>query len=139
MSQDMLKKVLLAKEAGCEYQWQNLLATTWKIEELKRYLDFIEDIQAENKEQFEEASAELKLFEYLISGTSPTELRSESKRLQQLYDEELLALTTMDQLLNHLEKWYSHDVADSKGDGREGLASSDIQWSLQGGTWYMWF
>ena len=114
MSQDMLKKVLLVKEAGHEYQQQNLLATVWKIEELRRYLDFIEGIQAENKGQFKEASAKLKLFKYFVSGTSPVELRSELKRLQQLYDKELSVLTTMDQLLDCLKEWYFHDMADGK-------------------------
>lgn len=73
------------KEVSHEYQRQNILATTWKIEE--------------NKSRFDEASEDLKLFQSL-SDDSLSEMRTEHMALICTYHEDISRLTLTDEELD---------------------------------------
>ena len=49
----LLKKAAFAKEASRKYQHQSILATAWKLEELRRHIDLMESFQVENKDRFD--------------------------------------------------------------------------------------
>ena len=86
MSTGLLKKAVFAKEASCKYQHENLLATAWKIEELRRHLDLMEGIQEENKGNFAEASTKLKVLESFLSEQPTSEIKAKHERLLLSYD-----------------------------------------------------
>lgn len=102
MSTKVLKKAVLAKEASREYQRQNLLATAWKIEELKRHLDLVESFREENEHHLTTAVKDLELFESFLSDDTPHEIRTESQRLLDTYHEDISVLSVTDHGLNCL-------------------------------------
>ena len=73
----LLKKAVLARDsASCEYQHQNILATGWKIEELRRHIDLVETLQEENEGCLDKAPEDLKLFESFLLVHSLAEIRT---------------------------------------------------------------
>jgi len=102
MSTLALKKAVLAKEASREYQRQNLLATAWKIEELKRHLDLVETFRQENEHRLMTAVKDLELFESFLSDETPDEIRTECDRLLGTYNEDISVLSVTDHGLDCL-------------------------------------
>ncbi|KAL4066387.1 hypothetical protein V8B97DRAFT_1979571, partial [Scleroderma yunnanense] len=102
MSTTLLKKAALAKEASREYQCQSLLTTAWKIEELRRYMEFMEGVQEEIKDCFKYNTEEFMLFKSLLSPGSPSEMRDERSRLLETYDVDVSELAAIDSQLDGL-------------------------------------
>ena len=121
MSAGLLKKAVFAKEASREYQRQNLLATAWKIEELRRHLDLMEGVQEENKGNFAEASTKLEVLESFLSEQPTSEIKAEHERLLLSYDQELLGLSATDRQLDHLVRKLPDVVVEGKGKSAEKL------------------
>ena len=102
LSQPLLKKAILAKEAHWKYQRLSLLATAWKIEELKRQLSLMEGFEKEKKESLDGTSQDLELFESLLSLDTSTEVHAEREQLLCIYDDDILKFSAIDDHLNHL-------------------------------------
>ena len=114
----LLKKAVLAREASREYQRQNILATAWKIEELRRHIDLVETLQEENKGRLDKAPEDLKLFESFLLVHSLTEMRTEYMALIRIYHEDISGLTLTDEELDRL----MDPLLDAEGLGEEGSA-----------------
>jgi len=99
LSQPLLKKAILAKEAHREYQRLSLLATAWKIE---RQLSLMEGFEKEKKESLDGTSQDLKLFESLLSLDTSAEVHAEREQLLCIYDDDILKFSAIDDHLNHL-------------------------------------
>ena len=102
LSQPLLKKAILAKEAHWEYQRLSLLATAWKIEELKRQLSLMEGFEKEKKESLDGTSQDLELFESLLSLDTSAKVHAEREQLLCIYNDDNLKFSTIDDHLNHL-------------------------------------
>ncbi|KAL4075312.1 hypothetical protein V8B97DRAFT_2086753 [Scleroderma yunnanense] len=92
-------RAVLVKEASHEYQRQSLLATAWRIEELKRYIEFMEGVQEEIKNSFGDPSEKLTLLESILSQCSLSELRDERSKLLNTYDVDVSKLVAIDSQL----------------------------------------
>ncbi|KAL4065164.1 hypothetical protein J3A83DRAFT_420667 [Scleroderma citrinum] len=99
MSTTLLKRAVLVKEVSHEYQRQSLLATAWRIEELKRYIEFMEGVQEEIKNSFGDPSEKLTLLESILSQCSLSELRDERSKLLNTYDVDVSKLVAIDSQL----------------------------------------
>ena len=119
----LLKKAVLARDsASCEYQHQNILATAWKIEELRRHIDLVETFQEENKGCLDKAPEDLKLFESFLLVHSLAEIRTGYMALICTYHEDISELTPADEELDHLVD----PLLDAEGLGEEGSAIGQL-------------
>jgi len=115
MSTALLKKAAFAKEASHEYQRQNILATAWKIKELRRQIDLMECFQVENKDRFDNALGQLEFVESFLLEDSLSEIRADHTSLLCAYQEDIsgLAITNgeMDRLIERFSN-KDHDGLD---------------------------
>ena len=102
MSPTLLQKAVFAKEASREYHHQNILATAWKLEELKRHIDLMEGFQEENKLHYGISSNELNLFESFLLNDDLTAMRAKYRAVAHTYHEDVTGLTLTDEELDCL-------------------------------------
>ena len=100
MSNDVIEKAILAKQAMQETCHHHVLTLAWELEEAEKHMELLKVVEKDSQSAFVEASDEVEFFKRLLSSRNRTDLGDDIKFLHQAYKEDISAFSTCEEQLD---------------------------------------
>ncbi|KAG6369427.1 hypothetical protein JVT61DRAFT_14882 [Boletus reticuloceps] len=103
LSDNVIQKVIQAKQATRETRRHRVLTLAWELEEAEKHIELLKAVETDCHKAYGEASEEVVFFERLLSSRNSADLDDDITFLHQAYEEDMSSFSTSEEQLDQLE------------------------------------